>query len=225
MGRRPRSGLPRVKDPTLSRGSSRVSVATLKKNARQRACARLGLDPAPEPNYTICNYIQSIRGSKKGFIDYARLCDDDEIKKVVDLWDSLTANEKICLQINDLCVAASVSWPYLVGRVNQVMWECGKEETHARMAQYHPLVVEKTIKYAMAKDGYRDREMLHRAAGFLPIPKGATIINKFQPQTIPSQLPTVNDEPIDVDELPPFERDSMQLQKAVRGELPPAPEK
>jgi len=45
-------------------------------------------------------------------------------------------------------------------------------------AVWHPKVVRKTIEVALTDKGFADRQVLHKATGFLPLPKGAqTIVN------------------------------------------------
>jgi hypothetical protein len=47
-------------------------------------------------------------------------------------------------------------------------------------ALWHPRVVEKTIEMALTDEGIADRNALHRATGFTPLPKGSTTIVNVQ---------------------------------------------
>jgi hypothetical protein len=49
-------------------------------------------------------------------------------------------------------------------------------------------VVEKTIEMALTDEGIADRNALHRATGFTPLPKGSTTIVNVQ-QNAQGQLP------------------------------------
>jgi hypothetical protein len=71
----------------------------------------------------------------------------------------------------------------------------GAQASAILAAVWHPRVVEKTIEMALTDGGTVDRNTLHRATGFTPLPKGpTTIVNvqqnaQGQPLGVPAPCP------------------------------------
>lgn len=81
--------------------------------------------------------------------------------------------------LEDLCTEFSVPWPKLVGWAFEAAAATGQHLAAMKAALALPEVVDKTIKFAKRKDGYRDRDFLFRSTGFVPTPGGIAIINQI----------------------------------------------
>jgi hypothetical protein len=159
--------------------------------------------------------MQSIPGGKVAFMDYAHFSEEKKIKAVCEMWDSRSKSDKGVLQVTDLCAAADVPFKALLSEVTAIMFEQNSDLSRIIAAVNHPEIVAKTIKFAKTKAGVADRKMLHDHANFTPVPKGTTIINRFQQLNQQNSITA----PTDTHSLPQFEQDTVMFGKAERGEL------
>jgi hypothetical protein len=72
--------------------------------------------------------------------------------------------------------------------VTGVAVRLGTQASAILAAIWHSHVVEKTIEMALTDEGIADRNALHRATGFTPLPKGSTTIVNVQ-QNAQGQVP------------------------------------
>lgn len=77
-----------------------------------------------------------------------------------------------------LCAKTGIPTSRVTEMITKVCVRAGMKASALVASLRHAEVVQKTVEYAMEKDGVQDRMMLHRATGFLPTPKGSkTVIN------------------------------------------------
>lgn len=108
--------------------------------------------------------------------------------------------------LEDLCTEAGIPWPRLVGWAFEAAASTGQHLAAMKAALALPSVVDKTIKFAKQKDGYRDRDFLYRSTGFLPSPSGGiSIINNLAANAQARNIA------VDGEMFTPFERDIVEI--------------
>jgi len=108
------------------------------------------------------------------FIDLLRNCGDDEIRKVVTLWDSTPPSRRSKLLIEDLCQRANVECRWLVEKAAGLMFDLGGDVSKMIVAISQPEVIRKTVQQALKADGHKDRKLFLQGSGFVPAP-----VNQF----------------------------------------------
>jgi hypothetical protein len=104
---------------------------------------------------------------------YLQTSDHPEAKKVLSVYFSTFKIHRRVLSIEAYCVAAHVPPLRILEIITATCVRLGAQASNIVAAVNHPRVVQKTVEMALTDEGVEDRAMLHKAAGFLPTPKGA----------------------------------------------------
>ncbi len=158
----------------------------------------------------------------KHYLDYVEAAareGDAEMQKLMGAYVGLTRREQATIMPEQLCELAGVKPDVLFGAVCQQLWAASRMEANLITAISFPRVIERTAKSAMTKGGVKDREMFHRATGFLPQPKtqAPSVVITNNPQTlIASGKPEVR-------ALPSMEEEALEMEEAVTLPMLPAP--
>jgi hypothetical protein len=187
------------------------------RSPRRDALRRLGLNAVPEINRLAVHAV-CVAGGKKRFLDLARTSDHAGVQALIEKYDSLSKSDRSALSITDLCAACGVSFPVLLGQIAAQAFAHNADVSKLLAAVCQPRIVKATIESAIKNlpDGAKDRQMLLAHSNFLPVPKSATTIFRFQQQinnTREDYEPTA---------MPPFSADIIALNAAQRGNLVPA---
>lgn len=118
--------------------------------------------------------------------------DHPDAKKVLLAYHSLPHYCRHLLSIEAFCVAAKVSPLSILGiLVGTIVRKGASGRTIIAMVN-QPRVVQKSVEMALTDEGIADRELLAKATGFLPSPKGAqTIINVDNKSSATAQAASV----------------------------------
>jgi hypothetical protein len=110
---------------------------------------------------------------------YLRASDDPAVRRVLEVRDSLPFGIARPPPWEAFCVKAGVPPQRLVEAMTDVVKVMSRQFSQVLAAVSHPKVTEKTIAIALTDDGQKDREILHRHAGFIqPAMQGApTTVN------------------------------------------------
>lgn len=171
-------------------------------------------------------------GGVSKFLAYARSSTNEKVVSLCGVYDSLSPSDRKALMLDDLCEKSDISFKELLSEVTAEAFEHNANLSTLIAAVSHPKIVEKTVHFAEKADGFKDREMLHKHAKFLPIPKGSTTNIGFSAlMSSGAGLPGAHTSQIEgelpddaMGDLPSFENDMINVHRAVRGELPPAQE-
>lgn len=130
---------------------------------------------------------EKLNTEQKDAIEYLRMSQTPQIEffKTYDSC-SITRAEQRRVPIEAFCLAAKVNPMNVLEALVAIMVRLRAQESAVLAAVAHPEVVRTTIDSAgiIGKDGARDREMLHKNAGFLPVAKGSqTIVQVNQSQS------------------------------------------
>lgn len=113
---------------------------------------------------------------------YLHQSDAPEARAVLDKYYTLPKNLARLLPIEAFCLAAQVSPLRIVEILAATLVRLGAQASSVIAAVNHPRVVAKTVEMALTDEGHEDRADLHRATGFLPLPKGAQTVVNVQAQ-------------------------------------------
>jgi hypothetical protein len=121
-------------------------------------------------------------------LDLLQWSEDPEACKVLQKYRSVPQSYRRLLPAEAYCRAAGVSPLHVLEVVTGVAVRLGTQTSAILAAVWHPHVVKKTIEMALTDEGIADRNALHRATAFTPLPKGSTTIVNVQ-QNAQGQLP------------------------------------
>jgi hypothetical protein len=114
-------------------------------------------------------------------LDLLEWSEDPEACKVLQKYRSVPQSYRRLLPAEAYCCAAGVSPLHVLEVVTGVAVRLGTQTSAILAAVWHSHVVKKTIQMALTEEGIADRNALHRATGFTPLPKGSTtIVNVLQ---------------------------------------------
>ena len=114
-------------------------------------------------------------------LECLRGADDPTAQQFMKKYDSIAPSDLEFLSIEQIAASCGIDTPTLAGVLMKAIVSQQASIAAIKAATAHPRIVEKSIQSALQERGVRDREMLHTAVGFLPTPKGATIISqRFQ---------------------------------------------
>jgi hypothetical protein len=146
---------------------------------RQLAYAHLGIDPKDVESVPflganlrrIARCINQGRAKDETVrpLDYLRSSEDPEARKVVTAYLSVPESYRRLLPAEAFCHAAGVSPWRVLEIIAGVAVRQAAQGSAIIAAVMHPRVVVKTVERALQNDGVRERMMLYKAMGFLPM--------------------------------------------------------
>jgi hypothetical protein len=195
----------------------------VKRDARSEALRRLGVKPeqmrgVPEIQGQFRNHKEGIAG----VIEAMRAFDEEDAQDFVEKYDSLSPSDRKRITISEVCVAAGLRPIDLLGTATKAVFQYSQTASSLISSSNHPAVTEKTVKMALTDGGHRDREFIHTAQGYLPLPKGATIIGRLTQVANfgDSDKPVEPAESPDSADLVPMDDDVLGLDAFERKMLP-----
>lgn len=120
-----------------------------------------------------------INGGKEAFIEYARMASNDvpEICAFLEIWDQQTKYVRQKWTLDQFAHCANVPWPKLIGAVAAAAASYNADVSDLVAMTSMPEVIQASIDSAKdsGETSVRDRELLMKHGGFLPVPKGSVI--------------------------------------------------
>jgi len=105
-------------------------------------------------------------------LTFLRGSSDPDAKKFLTVYDQIPVTRRHLLPIEAYCVASGLTTKRLLELVTGACFEQSSITATLLAKAAHPQVVATTVKSALnAKHGFKDREALHKHAGFIPVPK------------------------------------------------------
>jgi hypothetical protein len=110
-----------------------------------------------------------------------RFSTDPLIEHFLERWDELPPEFQQIVPWEALAQRSQIDVRRLLGAIVLALREHSATQVKLAALMAHPDVTEATVRVAMLPDarGYRDRQMIHQALGFLAPPKGQTINFNF----------------------------------------------
>lgn len=157
----------------------------------------------------ITHILKKAEGGIPQVLEALRGSDEEIAYKFIQKYDTLSESDRGFVTVEDVACACGIATADLLGIATKALFSQQQQVSAVIAATGHPLIVQKSVQMALQDKGVRDREMLHTAVGFLPTPKGATIISqRFQIANIHEPEKTVEVE---------GPQDLMQFDEDVRG--------
>jgi hypothetical protein len=139
--------------------------------------------------------LKEAEGGLPAVLDAMRFSQDPIIVKFLKAYDLGNEIDHHILGWEAWAVKARVDIPSLLGSILIALRLQAVNTIKIVSITTHPDVVRATVKNAMTPKGFRDRETLHQALGFLPRAKGATFIDKYFAGTVGGSMPEDDETP------------------------------
>ena len=131
------------------------------------------------PQGVIASICKRLQGGKHTFMELARFAPeiDPNCAPVIEEWDRVAGNKKT-VSLDTICRVKGVDPFHFLGAVAEAAVKYRDNASVIIAALSLPNVIERSVKTALTKDGFKDREALMKHAGFLPVPSGNVFVNK-----------------------------------------------
>lgn len=198
--------------PAKFKPARNKSNAELRRKALDRLKNRWNLENEegewePETEPTITPMLQSVEGGIEHCITALRAHDDEDAAAFVEMWDQCTATDRKHLKIEEIAHAAGVGSLRLAEVTQTALYLYSERQTQMILSAAMPKVMTSTIKAATdqvpitadvgskrvvvghTNGDTRAMEMLLKARGVVPIPKGSQIaiqVNEREPKQVES---------------------------------------
>lgn len=100
---------------------------------------------------------------------------EDDRAKVLAAYEEMIVTQ--ATRPEEIADAAGISHAHLLGLVSETLYELQLPTAHIIRNSNFGELMKKTVVFAKRQDGFKDREMLFKGLGEVPLPQGATIIN------------------------------------------------
>lgn len=169
------------------------------------------LEDAPKMDHLF----EAIGGREKAF-EFLSFSEEGEVRTIFQLRRRLTPEQQRDVPMEAYALAAGMSPKRLFGFISQELMDQSMKVSAMIAKMAHPELVQSTIEFASKASGFKDREALHKAVGFLPTPKNSfTVVHGDQ---------HVSRAHVNMAVLPPLENVSRDLSKRFIDVVPAAPQ-
>lgn len=171
-----------MKTKISSRIKSKVpSTRTPERNQATRRSAAYEILGVKEADVslvpTITPILNSIPGKISKAVEFLRGSDNPDAKKFLKVYDLLSPTQRSLLPFEAFILASGLTSKKVLGVITEACFEQSSTASSLIAAASHPNVVKVTVASALNPAfGGKDRDMLHKHAGFVPTPKNSTMI-------------------------------------------------
>lgn len=195
---------------------------------------KLGLPTLPgSGSLTLATrYIEGGRATVLLYIQLAAMNGNDSAMTWWHVWEHLSKYEQSHVSFDDICASSGIPPKNILMAIAGAGFEANCDIANLLASHMHPKVVEASIKEAQKADGIEDRKLLMSHSGFIPVPKGSSIVINNAPQAIAmakAQSVSMSDPSVpsflqDIEDLSPVTHQVQgEVIQAQAKELPPAP--
>lgn len=133
-----------------------------------------------QPQDIITLICKRLVGGKQTFMELARMAPqlDPNCACVIEEWDRI-AGQKRSVSLFQICKLKNIDPFHFIGVVGEAAIKFRDNASVIIAALGMPGVIERSVKTALTRDGFKDREALMKHSGFLPVPAGGTFVNTF----------------------------------------------
>lgn len=129
----------------------------------------------PESEPIITPLLKAVEGGIPRVIEALRAHDDDDAETFLLALESIVPSDRKSLNLESIAYASGIGSLRLAEVAQTALFLYGQMRTKLLLSSGIPAIVEKSIKLAKTSKGLYDREMMLKAGGVLPVPKGAQI--------------------------------------------------
>lgn len=165
------------------------------------------------------------------YIQLAAMNGNDSAMTWWHVFEELSKYEQGFVSFDDICASSGIQPKLILAAMAMAGFEANCDIANLLSSHMHPQVVQASIKAAKKFDGVEDRKLLMQHQGFIPIPKGSSIVINNSPQAIATakaQSISMSDPSVpsflsDMESLSPVTQALQgELIEAQTKELPPA---
>lgn len=165
--------------------------------------------------YDLCPKISDILsraiGGRHRAIETLKFSQNPDARKLLEFCQRLKWNTQEVIPIEALCLAAGVDVTMIAGALVLAARDVSRMESALITMREHPEIVQATAEFGKANPlASKDREMLHKAVGYLPSPKGSSINLNFGPGVVPDDDDESGDGAPSLDDV--FGADPMEIE-------------
>ena len=131
--------------------------------------------------------ITPLAGGRGHFVEIARQSENEEVRQLVALWDSLPKREQNRCRLERLCEAVGLDPATFLGDVAATAFARGIDVSKLLVAISQPIVFQKIAKRALEPDGHRERKMFLEAVGVLGSHSGRSIFDSSDQESESSE--------------------------------------
>ena len=123
-------------------------------------------------------------GGRQRAIETLKFSKNPEAQKLLAFCERLNWRTRQDIPIEALCLSAGVDPTTIAGALVMAARDVSRMESALITMREHPNMVEATARWGqMFADNSKDREMMHKAVGWLPAAKGSSVnVNVFDPK-------------------------------------------
>lgn len=144
--------------------------------------------------YELCPKINDIVheciGGRFRAIETLKFSSNPSARVLLEFCNKFSPDKITQIPIEALCLAAKVEVATIAGALVMSARDVSKMKSALITFKEHPDVVQATADVAKTRDTFasKDREMFHKAVGWLPTPKGSSVnVNVFDPKQVSSE--------------------------------------
>jgi hypothetical protein len=152
----------------------------VRRGLMEQVLEKYGVDPvAVDLAPRLSAILDESKGGLDAVLDAMRFSSAPSVVAWLKVYDAAEQWERRHMPWEGWAIVAAVDPNRLLGDIMIALREGSVNVVKVLAITNHPDVVRARIKQAKRPEGYRDRNALDTALGFLPQPKGPTIIGKF----------------------------------------------
>ena len=153
--------------------------------------------------------LRPIIGGRDRIMETLTFSSDPAARCLLELWERHSIESQLKIPFEAFCLAAKVDIHRMVGILVTSTREITKMKSAMKTMLAHPDIVDSTVRKAKRLDGTKEKEMIHKAVGWLPSPKGSSINLNFGQQAPPEE-PEEEVDHTDIDQI--FGFDSLEIE-------------
>jgi hypothetical protein len=138
---------------------------------------------------TVTEGLKQAPGGLIAVLNALRAFDNPDAQAFVALHDSITPTDRKFLSLEEIAVAADVGSSRLLGVAVEALRAYGQSISQVILWAGMPKIVKRAVRNAAQEKYAADREMVFKAAAFVPVPKGSNVAVQVN-----NQLPAPKEE-------------------------------
>jgi hypothetical protein len=137
-------------------------------------------------------------GNQLKAMETLRFSEDEQVRRLLDIYEDMSRDDRERLPLEIPCLAAKVSPWHILGQIVMAAKDLSRMESALILIGQNPEILKATAAFGTAlPSNVKDREMMLKATGTLPSPKGMSI-NIFPGQEKEEQFEEVDAEESDL---------------------------
>jgi hypothetical protein len=167
--------VPKKFTPKRTQSAAEFRKAALKRLRERWEKENDGEDWEPEREPIVTPMFKAVDGGVGHVIEALRSHDDDDARAFLEIYDGAGQTDRKHLPLEAIAFSAGIGSLRLAEVAQTAIFLYDGMKTKMLLASGLPAIVQRSIQMAKTPKGLHDREMMLKAGGVLPVPKGAQI--------------------------------------------------